>query len=251
MLAAIAPIIDGLDVASAGELGDGGLALKSARRDQLSPGRASATTNSTPRSAAGCDAQRRIGGEARRALSIGEEGGIAPAAGGTGQSRCRIARERGCGWGGAPSPFGVDAAGGGADPRRSSRAARDWRGLHIYAGSQALDPQAIIEAQQAATIDLADGAGEEGRNARPPLVNLGGGFGVPYFAGDTCRSMSKRSARRWARLMRRAAIRSAQNALSRSSLAAGWSAEAGVYLTRIVDRKDSKRRDVPRSPTAG
>src|SRR3712207_8432192 len=42
----------------------------------------------------------------------------------------------------------------------------DWRGLHIFAGSQALDPAALIEAQQATVALAGDIARQVGRT--PP-----------------------------------------------------------------------------------
>ncbi|MCH2991097.1 diaminopimelate decarboxylase, partial [Listeria monocytogenes] len=62
-------------------------------------------------------------------------------------------------------------------------AGADWRGFHIFAGSQALDPHAIIETQ-AETLALA-GRLADAVGVMPPLVNLGGGFGIPYFPGET------------------------------------------------------------------
>ena len=61
-------------------------------------------------------------------------------------------------------------------------AGADWRGWHIFAGSQALDGEAI-GAMQARTIALAARLSAD-VGVCPPLVNLGGGFGVPYFPGD-------------------------------------------------------------------
>src|SRR3546814_12667961 len=82
--------------------------------------------------------------------------------------------------GGRASPFGVDADRAGALVRRLIDSGADWRGFHIFAGSQALDAQAIIETQ-AATLALAARLADEA-GAPPPLVKPGGGFGVPHFA---------------------------------------------------------------------
>ena len=49
--------------------------------------------------------------------------------------------------GGGAKPFGVDAARVPALVRRILASGADWRGFHIFAGSQALDADALIEAQ--------------------------------------------------------------------------------------------------------
>src|SRR3546814_16418584 len=84
--------------------------------------------------------------------------------------------------GGGAKPFGVDAERVPALVRAILDGGAEWRGFHIFVGSQALSADALIEAQRA-TLALADGlAGAVGEV--PPLVNLGGGFGIPYFAGE-------------------------------------------------------------------
>src|SRR3546814_18092585 len=55
--------------------------------------------------------------------------------------------------------------------------------------SDLLDADAIIDAQRA-TLGLAARLAEEA-DARPPLVNLGGGFGIPYFPGDMSLDIEK------------------------------------------------------------
>ncbi len=96
--------------------------------------------------------------------------------------------------GGRASPFGIESAQVPELVKLLRGEGAAWRGLHIFAGSQSLDTEAII-ATQAATVDLAarlaDACG-----AVPPLVNLGGGFGIPISRAAR-RWTSARSARRW------------------------------------------------------
>src|SRR3546814_11908160 len=80
--------------------------------------------------------------------------------------------------GGGAKPFGVDVPLVPALLKRIGDAGCDFRGFHIFSGSQNLDESALIEAQ-AKTVALAAKLAEEGGVA-PPLVNLGGGFGIPY-----------------------------------------------------------------------
>src|SRR5690606_16355126 len=137
--------------------------------------------------------------------------------------------------GGGAKPFGVDAAEVPALVRRLLDAGADWRGFHIFAGSQALDAAAIAETQ-AQTVALAARLATE-IGATPPLVNLGGGMGVPYFPGDTAVD----AAAVGQALGETLGARDPVLADSRFAMELGrWLvAEAGVYLTRIVDRKTS------------
>lgn len=85
--------------------------------------------------------------------------------------------------GGLASPFGVDAAQAPELLALMARGPFRFAGFHIFAGSQNLNAQAILDCQRQAVALAADLATASGMV--PPLVNLGGGFGVPYFPGDT------------------------------------------------------------------
>jgi diaminopimelate decarboxylase len=137
--------------------------------------------------------------------------------------------------GGGAKPFGVDAERVPPLVRRILESGADWRGFHIFAGSQALDAAALIEAQGATVAlaaELAEAAG-----APPPLVNLGGGFGVPHFHGEQVLDHEAVAAALAAALEARPAILGD----TRFAIELGrWLVgEAGVYMTRIVDRKVS------------
>ena len=137
--------------------------------------------------------------------------------------------------GGGAKQFGIDEERVPALVRKLIEANADWRGFHIYAGSQALKADALIETQSrtvALAARLADEAG-----ASPPHVNLGGGFGIPYFPGD----VSLDAAAVGAALGRELAARPESLADTQFAIELGryLVGEAGVYLTRIVDRKES------------
>ena len=233
LLAAIAPLVDGLDVASSGELAKAVSVKPAASISFAGPGKrdgelAAAIT-------AGATLNVESEGEAARAFAIGDRLGRAP------RMAVRVnpdieLRGSGMRMGGRPSPFGVDAARAADLVKAIVGAGADWRGFHIYAGSQALDAGAIIETQ-AATLALAARLGEQAGVA-PPLVNLGGGFGVPYFAGDVALDVERVGAALAEALAARAAIL----AETRFAIELGrWLvAEAGVYLTRVVDVKQSQ-----------
>jgi len=173
-------------------------------------------------------------GEAERALALGARLGRRPRLAVRVNPDFEI-RGSGMRMGGGARPFGVDAERVPALVRRLIDAGADWRGFHIFAGSQALDADALIEAQGATVAlaaELAEAAG-----APPPLVNLGGGFGIPYFHGERPLDVERIGAA----LARSLATRPAILASSAFAIELGrWLVgEAGVYLTRIVDRKIS------------
>lgn len=172
--------------------------------------------------------------EAERALAIAERLGRVP------RLALRVnpdfdLKGSGMKMGGGAKPFGLDAERAPALIRRIVDAGAEWRGLHIFAGSQALSADDII-ATQAQTLALAARLADESDVALPHL-NLGGGFGIPYFPGDTPLDITRVGAA----LGERLADLPAELAGTRFCLELGryLVGEAGVYLTRIVDRKVS------------
>lgn len=233
LLGAIGGLVDGLDVASAGEL-RAAIGVKPAAAISFAgPGKRD--DELALAIGAGATLNVESEGEAARALAIGERLEIVP------RLAIRVnpdveLRGSGMKMGGRPSPFGVDAVRAAALVRTVRAGGADWRGFHIYAGSQALDAGAIVETQ-AATLALAARLADEA-GAVPPLVNLGGGFGVPYFAGDRPLAVEAVGAALGEALAQRPEVLAG----SRFAIELGrWLvAEAGVYLTRIVDRKESQ-----------
>ncbi|HEX8418926.1 MAG TPA: pyridoxal-dependent decarboxylase, exosortase A system-associated, partial [Sphingomonas sp.] len=232
LLAAIAPLVDGLDIASAGELHRAIAVKPTAAISFAGPGKRD--DELTVAIGSGVTLNVESEGEAGRAIAIGERLAIRP------RLAVRVnpdieLRGSGMRMGGRPSPFGVDAVRAAALVRTIVASGADWRGFHIYAGSQALDARAIAETQ-AATIALAARLAEEA-GISPPLVNLGGGFGVSYFAGDKSLAVEDvGDGLRIALDARPAVLRDTRFAIE---LGRWLVAEAGVYLTRIVDRKES------------
>lgn len=138
--------------------------------------------------------------------------------------------------GGGAKPFGMDIELVAPTVGKILGAGAEWRGFHIFAGSQALSADAIIETQ-AQTLDLAARlATEIGQS--PAHVNLGGGFGIPYFPGDEPVDITKVGEALSDQFKRLPDIlASTQFAIELGRYLVG---EAGVYLTRIVDRKESQ-----------
>jgi diaminopimelate decarboxylase len=227
LLAAMALLVDGFDVASAGELAhvvDLDKAVSFA-----GPGKADRELDVAI--AAGITINLESENEADRALAVADRRGVAPRLAVRVNPQFEL-RGSGMRMGGRASPFGVDAERAPALVKRILAAGADWRGFHIFAGSQALEAAAIIDSQ-AHTLDLAVRLAEAA-GATPPLVNLGGGFGIPYFPGEQALDIEAIGAALTPRL---SALPDTRFAIELGRWLVG---EAGVYLTRIVDRKESR-----------
>jgi len=137
--------------------------------------------------------------------------------------------------GGGAKPFGVDADKVPALARHVIAEGAEWRGLHIFTGSQALSAEAIIEAQ-GNVLALAASLAEEIGHGLPKL-NMGGGFGIPYFPGDEPLDLPRVGAALAERVADLPPVLSGTElCLELGRYLAG---EAGVYLCRVIDRKES------------
>ena len=233
LLQVMSELVDGFDIASAGELArlvDAG--IDPARVSFAGPGKRDAELAAAI--AAGVTLNLESEAEADRALAIAERAGVIP------RLAIRVnpdfdLKGSGMKMGGGAKPFGIDAERVPALARRLGDAGAHWRGYHIFAGSQATSADAIIEAQ-ALTLDLAARLTRESGVPLPHL-NLGGGFGIPYFPGDTPLDLPRVGAA----LSERMAILPPELAGTAFCIELGryLVGEAGVYLTRIVDRKVS------------
>ncbi|HYN45422.1 MAG TPA: pyridoxal-dependent decarboxylase, exosortase A system-associated, partial [Allosphingosinicella sp.] len=163
LLSHVARQVDGLDIASGGELR---FALEAGADSETisfaGPGKRDGDLKAAIASGVtlNCESE----GEVERALSIG------------GRPRLAVRvnpdfeiKGSGMRMGGGAKPFGVDAARVPALVRRILESGAEWRGLHIFAGSQALDARALIDAQAATVALAAELASNIG--AAPPLVN--------------------------------------------------------------------------------
>ena len=233
LLRHMAGLVDGFDIASAGELALAQAAgVDAAHISFAGPAKRDAELQAAIE--AGVTLNLESEGEATRALAIGEKLGVTP------RLAIRVnpsfdLRGSGMKMGGGAKPFGVDAERVPALAHRIIAAGAEFRGLHIYAGSQTLDAGAVIEAQ-AATLALAARIGEEIAQAIPHL-NLGGGFGIPYFHGDGPLDIAAVGAALGEAFTRLPpALASTHFNIELGRWLVG---EAGVYLTRIIDRKIS------------
>lgn len=138
--------------------------------------------------------------------------------------------------GGGPKQFGVDAEAVPELLKAIGDAGLAFEGFHIYAGSQNLIPAAVCEAQ-CKSYELAL---RLAAHAPSPVkhLNLGGGFGIPYFPGDQHLDLASIGAN-LSELVARAAREMPQAHLS-IELGRYLVGEAGVYVCRVLDRKVSR-----------
>ncbi|WP_431261426.1 pyridoxal-dependent decarboxylase, exosortase A system-associated [Roseateles chitinivorans] len=138
--------------------------------------------------------------------------------------------------GGGPKQFGVDAEQVPALLARIGEAGLGFEGFHLFAGSQNLKPEAIVEAQLK-SFELALRLAKDAP-APVKVLNLGGGFGIPYFPGEQRLDLTTIGAN-LAALIDRAAVELPQAKLV-VELGRYLVGEAGVYVCRVVDRKVSR-----------
>ena len=173
-------------------------------------------------------------GEARRAIGAAERVGICP------KIAVRVTppftMEDGrvtlvC----SASPFGVDAERVPALVAGLIEAGTDWRGLHMFTGAQCLDADALAEVHRLTIAQAGELA--EAIDAPIPELNLGSGFDVACRAGEESLDIDK-----VARALNQTLCNTPRLlATTRFTIELGrWLvAEAGVYLTRVLDRTES------------
>ncbi len=234
LLEAMTGLVDGFDIASGGELEMVRAAgIDPARVSFAGPGKRDAELEAAI--AAGATLNLESEGEARRALKIAEKLGQTP------RLAIRVnpdfdLKGSGMKMGGGAKPFGIDAERVPTLVREVIASGAEFRGFHIFAGSQALDAEAIAETQSA-TLKLAARLARES-GAALPKCNLGGGFGIPYFPGDTAVDLALVGEKLVNELLHLPPeLSDTQFCIELGRYLVG---EAGVYLTRIVDRKVSQ-----------
>ena len=138
--------------------------------------------------------------------------------------------------GGGPKQFGIDAERVPEALAEIGRRGLAFEGFHIFSGSQNLRPEAICEAQNK-TLALAE---RLAAHAPGPVkvLNLGGGFGIPYFKGDAPLDLAPigENLRRIVDRAR-ASLPDAELVLELGRYLVG---EAGLFVCRVLDRKESR-----------
>jgi diaminopimelate decarboxylase len=227
-------LVDGLDVASSGE-------LKTALDTGVDPARISfAGPGKTPAElaqaiAAGVAINVESEGEIAEVARNAERLGIAP------RVVVRVnpdfeLKGSGMRMGGGAKPFGIDCERVPECLAQLDALGIAVHGFHIFSGSQSLKAEAIAESHTR-SVELAIRLAAD---ARGPLAGLyfGAGFGIPYFPGEQRLDLAPIGAN----------LHACIDTLARALPGTGLSiesgrylvGEAGVYIARVIDRKESR-----------
>ena len=176
--------------------------------------------------------------EAERITAVGEQQGIRPVVAIRVNPDFEV-KGSGMRMGGGPQQFGVDVEDVPELVKELESRDLDLRGFHVFSGSQNLHADILVEAQ-VRTVDLVLRMAEH-MTREATYVNLGGGFGIPYYDKDQPLDLTPIS-ENLHRLMAervRPAFPDARVMLELGRYIVG---ESGVYVTRVVDRKVSRGR---------
>lgn len=233
LLSFVSKLADGLDIASGGELEMvRATGFDLSRVSFAGPGKRDVELEAAI--TAGVTLNLESEAEAGRAIAIAERLGLTPSLAVRVNPDFEL-KGSGMKMGGGAKPFGIDAERVPSLIKKIVETGCNFRGLHIFTGSQALSAEAVID-MQAKVLDCAD---RLARDADVPLpkLNMGGGFGIPYFPGDEpldVHAVGQALEAQFAALPDTLADAELFIELGRYLVG-----EAGVYLTRIVDRKVS------------
>lgn len=232
LLRHLAGLVDGFDVASRGE-------LDRALTAGVAPGHLTFTGPGKD------DAELAAAAAAGVLINVESEGEMARLASLAGNRPVRVGlrinpdfelKASGMHMGGGARQFGIDAE---RVPEALDALARTdlaFEGFHVFAGSQCLDAGALCEAMEKTTdliLRLAERAPAPVRR-----LNIGGGFGIPYFPGETPLDLAAVGAGLAVQTARLAAV--LPDAKVSIELGRYLVGEAGVYVTRVLDRKLSR-----------
>jgi diaminopimelate decarboxylase len=233
----LSELVDSFDVASAHELRTAlNTTMPPNRISFAGPGKGPAELRQAV--AAGVTIEMESPTEARRLVEIGQQLGIRPSVAVRVNPDFEI-KGSGMRMGGGPQQFGIDAEQVSALLKNLAGGEVDVLGFHVFAGSQNLRVDILTEAQRK-TVDLLLRLAEI---APAPVryLNLGGGFGIPYFEKDLPLDLTAIKANLAELLEERIWVRlpEARVVIELGRYIVG---ECGVYVTRILDRKESRGR---------
>lgn len=230
-------LVDGLDVASAQEMQ---VALDTTTPPNkvsfAGPGKTVAELRQAV--AAGVTIEMESETELRRIAELGSRLGLRP----------RVAvrvnpdfelKGSGMRMGGGPQQFGIDAERVPSVVREAIALDLDFLGFHIFAGSQNLRADILADAQRktvALAVQLSHTTGQTLR-----YLNIGGGFGIPYTVRDQPLDLAPIGANLHDLMENvvRPQLGATKVAIELGRYIVG---EAGVYITRVVDKKESRGR---------
>lgn len=227
-------LVDGLDVASGMELE---VALASGMDPKeisfAGPGKSIEELTLAIRSGITINLESET--ELERISSIGEQTGITP------QVALRVnpdfeLKASGMKMSGGPKQFGIDAEICVDIINKIVALGANFKGLHIFSGSQNLKPDSIIEAQSK-TFELATRLSNE-TNTELHKLNIGGGLGIPYFPGEKplpLEPIGENLHRLFEEYNQQFANTTIITELGRFIVG-----ECGVYISKVIDKKISR-----------
>jgi diaminopimelate decarboxylase len=230
-------LVDSFDVASALEMRTAlDTPMPASRVSFAGPGKTPAELAQAV--AAGVTIEMESETEADRVVDIGLRLGIRPRVAVRVNPNFEV-KGSGMRLGGGSKQFGVDSERVPALLKDLARHNVEFLGLHIFAGSQNLRADILCDAQRK-TVDLAL---QLAADAPMPVryLNLGGGFGIPYFDRDLPLDLNAIGANLTSLLADpiRSALPDARVVIELGRYIVG---ECGVYVTRVIDRKESRGR---------
>jgi diaminopimelate decarboxylase len=229
----LAARLDGFDVASAGEMM---LALDAGTRPErigfAGPGKSHDELRRAV--AAGVVIHIESATQLRLVTALGWEFGVRPCVAIRVNPDFQIGKG-GMRMGGGAAPFGVDASLVPALLLELARQEVAFAGFHVFWGSQCLHAPTIIQAHRQSAelvMRLADSL-----EVPPAFINLGGGFGIPYFPGEDPLDFDAvgEAMHDWLPGLHRR-LPGTRVVLELGRYLVG---EAGIYVCRVVDRKVS------------
>jgi len=140
--------------------------------------------------------------------------------------------------GGGPKQFGIDEEQIPDILHQIKTLELNFQGFHIYSGSQNLKAESIIEAQQK-SLSLAERLLNE-CSISAHKVNIGGGYGIPYFPGEpplNIQQVGDALETEMEKFKRRSPNTEVIIELGRYLVG-----EAGIYVTRVIDKKLSREQ---------
>lgn len=228
-------VVDSLDVASGGEMR---LALDTPlppeRISFAGPGKSVAELSQAV--AAGVVVEVESPLEVDRITAVGEQLAIRPIVALRLNPDFEV-KGSGMRMGGGAQQFGVDVEEAPRLLKEMEARGLDLRGFHVFSGSQNLHAEILVEAQRR-TVDLVLRMADE-MATEPTYFNIGGGLGIPYYDKDHALDLDAvgEGLDQLMRIRVRPRFPEARVLLELGRYIVG---EAGVYVTRVVDRKESR-----------
>ena len=230
----IAPLVDGLDVASGNELN---VALNSSiQSDKISfagPGKRQLEISQ----AIACNTTINIESfhEFDQVMEIAESTGITP------KAAIRVnpdfeLKSSGMKMGGGAQQFGIDAEQVPDLLAKIQQTGFDYQGLHIFTGSQNLNPESIITAHQ----NIFELATRLSRSSQLNInkLNIGGGLGIPYFPGE--KTLSIEPIGNALSQHMNSFVSEFGNCHIAMELGRYLVGESGIYVAKVIDVKQSR-----------